>query len=200
MSNGWQAAASAGTGIAGPVIGGLFNRQGQIEANNANAKAAQDAMDFSKEQSGTTWSRAVLDMRRAGLNPALAYGQGPASAASGSTYNAGNPYSEMSRSIGAGISSAGDIVRSFREADALKSTLALQDSSVALNAASAVQALENAKNLSVGRRKLGFESDSAEVNAEADKMVGGVGKLIGRVAGNLPFGDIIKKLPIKGKK
>lgn len=194
-------AIAAGTGLAGPIIGGITAKYGVDATNAANATAAAKAQEFSEKQSGSQWTRAVMDMRNAGLNPALAYSQGGASAASGVTYTSQSPMAEMGRSISAGISSAGDIVRNFRESKSLDSTLRVQDSSVALNAASAAQAFQQAQFLNASRKKLGYETESSRVTSEADQAMGSVGKLIGRVADYIPFGEVVKKLPLlKGKK
>jgi hypothetical protein len=48
-----------------------------------SASQAQKQMDFQLHQSQTQWQRAVDDMRKAGLNPALAYSQGSNSSSTG---------------------------------------------------------------------------------------------------------------------
>lgn len=186
MSSGWQAAATAGTGVAGPLIGGLFNRQGQIEANNANAAAAAKQMEFQNQQSSTQWRRGVDDMRAAGLNPALAYSQGPASAMSGSSYQAENALAPLGDSIAQGISSASDLVRLQREG-------VLQNSTIAMNAASANQANSNAVLLNQLAENAGFDASGKKAEAELWDSIGGVGKAVGGIAKHIPMGPLLQK-------
>lgn len=100
---------------AAPLIAGAFGAAGQKSANEANARQAKESMAFSaaeaeknrsfqKSMSDTSWQRAVKDIEAAGLNPALAYGQGGASSPGGST--ASGTAAHMESSLGAGVSSA----------------------------------------------------------------------------------------------
>lgn len=75
----WAAAIG---GLAGLGSGAMQYYGGQ-QANAANAEQAQKQMDFQKMMSDTSWQRGTADMKKAGLNPMLAYSQGGASSASG---------------------------------------------------------------------------------------------------------------------
>lgn len=59
-----------------------------IQAFIANQFSAQKEMDFQREMADTQWQRGVADMQAAGLNPALAYGQGGNAAPSGASASA----------------------------------------------------------------------------------------------------------------
>ena len=69
--------------IAGPLIGGLLSNQGASEQNQSNVAISQAQMDFQERMSSTAYQRSMADMRKAGLNPILAYKQGGASSPSG---------------------------------------------------------------------------------------------------------------------
>lgn len=67
-----------------------FQAEMQASNNAFNAEQAQINRDFQADQAATQYQRGVVDMRAAGLNPALAYGQGGASAMQGATAAAGS--------------------------------------------------------------------------------------------------------------
>lgn len=67
------------------VITGLGHLIGGERANATNAQQAQKNRDFQEHMSNTSFQRGVEDLKKAGLNPALAYGRGGASTPGGAT-------------------------------------------------------------------------------------------------------------------
>lgn len=85
------------------VLGGYIASQGQESANRANLAIAREQMQFQERMSNTAYQRAMDDMKKAGLNPMLAFSKGGASTPGGASATMGNE----SASFGAGVSAAG---------------------------------------------------------------------------------------------
>lgn len=87
----WAAAAT--------LAAGYLGYKGQKQANQATAGSVDNQIAFQRQMSNTSYQRAMEDMRKAGLNPMLAYKMGGASTPQGAHYVAQNEF-------GAGINAA----------------------------------------------------------------------------------------------
>lgn len=94
--------------MVGPAISGGLSYLGQRSANAANAQQAQRQMDFQAEQSSTSYQRGVADMKKAGINPIMAYSQGGASAGTGAS-------AEMHNDLGEGANSASSALQTIMQ-------------------------------------------------------------------------------------
>lgn len=90
------------------LAGGFMGYQGQQDANNANAFQAKLNRDFQERMSSTAVQRHVEDLKKAGLNPALAYG------AQAST--PGGAQAQMHSEKGAAISGATSAAHAVQQA------------------------------------------------------------------------------------
>ena len=82
------------TGGVGSAIGAGLDFVGGVQRNEAQLASAREQMDFQRSMSNTAYRRAMRDMRKAGLNPILAYKQGGASTPGGAQAMLLNPLGE----------------------------------------------------------------------------------------------------------
>ena len=85
------------TGGAG-LVSSALGSYGQHEANKTNIAISRENRAFQERMSNTSYQRAVKDMRKAGINPMLAYMQGGASSPAGSTATVGNEFANVGAS------------------------------------------------------------------------------------------------------
>jgi len=74
------------TGLGGAIIGGI----GGLFQQSSAKKAAREQSAFQERMSGSQYQRGMADMKKAGLNPILAYKQGGAGTPGGSSYTPPN--------------------------------------------------------------------------------------------------------------
>jgi hypothetical protein len=75
---------------AAAAIGGAAGLLGGVLQNKANKAASARQMAFQERMSSSAYQRGMADMKKAGLNPILAYSKGGATTPGGSTYQAQN--------------------------------------------------------------------------------------------------------------
>ena len=68
-----------GSAIGGAIGGAIESDQQQDRAEGFSLSSAQANRDFQERMSNASYQRVMDDMRKAGLNPMLAYSQGGAS-------------------------------------------------------------------------------------------------------------------------
>jgi hypothetical protein len=113
------------------LVGGALSYYGAREANEQNKKLAREQMafqkassheqmDFQERMSNTAYQRSMEDMRKAGLNPILAYNQGGASAPPGA--QSAGASATMQNELSGAVSSALDARRARYEIENMKST------------------------------------------------------------------------------
>jgi len=100
---------SAISGLAGGVLGFMgqqsTNQKNWDIANAANLQSAANAreqMDFQERMRATQYQTAIDDMKKAGLNPMLAYSQGGAGVPTGAAGSVST--AKMENALGAGVS------------------------------------------------------------------------------------------------
>ena len=140
--------------IAGGLVGGVLGLVGQNQTNQKNWDIAQANNEWSAQQYATRYQTTVKDLQAAGLNPMLAYGQGPGTAPTASAV------APMQNSLGSAVEGYNK-TRATSAAAALQTEQLKQvDSQTQLNTAQAAKAHEEAKvaseqaqNLVVDRQK-----------------------------------------------
>ena len=174
MAFGWDDAISIGSSLLGYF--------GQKDTNAAQIGLANAQMAFQERMSNTAYQRAVEDMKKAGLNPMLAYSQGGASTPGGAMPVIGNPGAAASNAAAASaqvrqVQAQTDLTEAQkRNVDADTSVKLLQpevlSTQMASNLAGAGQAqamrdsvLQEMGSFSERMRKLGYETDIAKQGA-----------------------------------
>lgn len=110
-------AAIGAIGALGSLASGYMTYKGQREANEANILMAREQMRFQERMSNTSFQRQMQDMRKAGINPIMAFGGGGASTPSGAMATSVNALSGTA-------SSAQDALRLASEIAAIRANTA----------------------------------------------------------------------------
>lgn len=141
--------------ILSSIVSGAASFFGGREANAANQQSAREQMQFQQDMSSTAYQRAMADMKKAGLNPILAYKQGPASSPTGQSYRAQNV-------LGATANSAVDAYSKTTAAQNTKADTKLKGSDNALRKEQLNRAKHETNSAHSTARKNKMEAEMAE--------------------------------------
>lgn len=180
-----------GGGIAGAIgdaaAAGDANRTNKEiaeKATAANQASAREQMAFQERMSNTAYQRGIEDMRKAGLNPMLAFSQGGASAPAGTSSTAATTRVDPVPSIGAGavkgisggLASALNVAQAAQSLEQTDANIKLAEMSAQAKAAEAASSVQSAKNASILNQKMALEipayrseARARESQAEIDK-------------------------------
>lgn len=169
----------------GSVVGGLINSGAQAEANKQNLEEAARNRDFQRDMANTAYQRAIVDMKKAGINPMLAYSQGGASAPAGNMANVQStrPGDAVSSGISGGVSSALQTYQSLNQVELLKSQKALNAAQevaavrdAQLKESSALNVQQQTKIASLEALKRVYELPKQKVQSEVEQAHGQIDK------------------------
>ncbi|AXH75930.1 MAG: DNA pilot protein [Microviridae sp.] len=130
--------AAAGVSAGGTLAGGVLDYFGSRQANRANInatretnamsmRAARENMEFQERMSNTAWQRGVQDMRKAGINPLLAFSKGGASQPTGSVPSFQSPQIKSNtEGISRHVSNAADLYSTVMSAAKVKQDIESQ--------------------------------------------------------------------------
>lgn len=169
----WNFVIPAVIGAAGALMGGRQARKGAEATNATNVALSREQMAFEYDMSNTAVQRRVYDLKKAGLNPMLAYND-VASTPSYQRANVENPEIPM----GQGIASASQgIAEKMAMAASIKATQAQTrktEAEAQLIEAQVPYSAHNAKHqaetIFSGMEKLAAEASSAVSKARLDDL------------------------------
>ena len=193
---------AAGVGAAGGLLGGLMQ-------NASNEKISAKQMAFQERMSNTSFQRGMADMKKAGLNPILAYQKGGADSPSGAGIPAQNVGSAAVEGASRAVSSAKEASMMRSQIENLEQDTELKAASVKSAEAQAVNALANADLASqnsattAALRSPLVEKAMWDAGVSSNLFGGGLGET---EAGKLrkqyltsPIGQMLRTLALGGK-
>lgn len=169
----------------GAALAGVGNYFGAREQRHASADQQRELLAWQERMSNSAYQRAVKDLRRAGLNPMLAYMTGAASTPSAQQY----PVENMMEGVGQGV------ISTAMDARRLKQEIRESLSRMATNAATQskvdderdllkAQASLNRANARIARSEAISSENRADIEVKYPKVFGILDAIIKRAGLN----------------
>lgn len=185
---------------AGAAIGGIASANAQTAANEANIGLAREQMAFQERMSNSAYQRATDDMRKAGINPMVAFSQGGASTPPGAMAEVApaSPVTGLGDALKASLSTAvqaAELKKGFEEKDAnIKLATAAADTKKTEAILNSSSAKMNDKNLQVA------DAQIKKIKADTvSSLLAGRGQQLTNMKSNLEVGAVSKEVDARMK-
>ena len=155
------------------LIPGIGDAMAQTEANKANLRESALNRRFQENMSNTAYQRAMADMKKAGLNPTLAFMQGGASSPSGSTATVQS--ASKTRLADMALKATTGIGALSQQATGLEQQKTMNESSIKLNASAAAKNVADAEKTRVDTKGLGKKAAEGDL---WDKFYKGINNML----------------------
>ena len=169
FAHGWKGAKGAFQSMS-DAITGVHLTGAQRESNAFESDQAQKQMDFEERMSNTSFQRGVADMKSAGVNPALLYGNGSSGASTPSGAMAGSESPGTPDVVGFMTALANlSLLKAQRDnihADTQNKEQQVRESAERINQirANTEQIVANTNVAIANLRKIGLEGDALEIS------------------------------------
>ncbi|AXL14646.1 DNA pilot protein [Microviridae sp.] len=137
---------------------------GGVMRNKSQKREAANTQAFQERMSNTAYQRSMADMRKAGLNPMLAYQKGGASTPGGATPNITNPVEGVPQAVTAAMLAREDIKLKRQQTSNVASQTALNRAQEKLATANSALSLEKANTEVVNQQQSIANTKQSQAN------------------------------------